>query len=660
VSKVFKYVQRQNLFTTLLTVVFLLAGLSIFSSVIGWKLLKDMQIAQVQLSRVNLPLVSVAHSMATQSANLALIAPQLIRIEDHESLGNSYRKIERNLNLMDSIPSRIRSLSGRYSSYSQINSVVLEIRQLFGNMHHALNRNLSNQLHRGQARDQFREKIKAMRSLIDAAIASQADRVIDQLDSFQQSGQSTFGRQTIEEIVALNFDNEVLFNLERRLTVLDGLAEFIDSNQTGESLRNAKSTIDFQIRIMVSDTTSLSSSAMQGSLGVSLSELYDLLASPDNLLVQQQKNITSLLELKEFDADLQESVFQLNSLTAALVTGVEEDTANQSRVAVDAAQFGTNILLGIVFLSLVVSTISIWVFIVRRIIWPLKELAVAMRSISRNESTIEILSYSMLELNEISIALRVFRDNSLALAQHQKSLQQSNAQLSRANQDLNTFVHVASHDLKSPLRNMRVLTDFIADEIKQGKLDEATDNLILLQQRITRLSILLDSLLKYTLADAPAGAVGRVNVRRLIKETFAMAEGHENFTLKLPVDLPICRAIESDLSSVFLSLITNAINHHDQKTGEIEIRFNEDRENYIFEVSDDGPGIDPEYHEQIFEILKTLKSRDEVEGSGVGLAHAKRLLESRGGSINVTSNPAFERGSRFVFYYYKPRAKSNV
>lgn len=659
-SKLFKFFQRQNLFTTLLTVVFLLAGLSVFSSVIGWKLLQDMQVAQVQLSRENLPLVSVAHSMANQSANLALIAPQLIQIEDSTRLENSYRQIERHLSLMETIPSGIGRLSQEHTSYNQINSVVLEIRDLFVNMNRALNQKLSNQLRRDQARDQFFEKIRAMRSLLDAAIASQADLVIDRLELFQQDGQSSFSKQSVEEIIALNFDNEALFKVDRRLTVLDGLAGFIDSNKTGESLRNAKSIIDFQLRLMVSDTTSLSSSAMQKSLGSSLSELYELLASTDNLIELQQKNITSLLELREFDTDLQESVFQLNNLTEALVTEVEEDTANQSRIAVNSAQFGTNLLLAIVFLSLAVSSISIWFFIIRRIIWPLKELAVAMRSISRNQSSVKILSYSMVELNEISIALRVFRDNSLALAQHQKSLQESNVQLSRVNQDLNTFVHVASHDIKSPLRSIRVLTDFIGEEIKMGELDEATDNLNLLRQRITRLSILLDSLLKYTLADAPPGVVSRVNIGVLIKESFVMVEGHQNFVLKLPKDLPVCRVIESDLSSVFLTLISNSINHHDLKSGEIEVRFNEDAKNYIFEVSDNGPGIEPEYHEQIFEILKTLKSKDEVEGSGVGLAHAKRLLESRGGSISVSSNPAFERGSRFVFYYLKPRTKSNA
>ena len=103
------------------------------------------------------------------------------------------------------------------------------------------------------------------------------------------------------------------------------------------------------------------------------------------------------------------------------------------------------------------------------------------------------------------------------------------------------------------------------------------------------------------------------------------------------------------------NLIGNAIKHHDQRqAGVVQIRAQE-QENYIeFQVTDNGPGIDSQYHARIFGIFQTLKPRNEVEGSGMGLAIVKKIIESRGGRIDIQSS--LGDGATFRFTWPKDSA----
>jgi signal transduction histidine kinase len=103
---------------------------------------------------------------------------------------------------------------------------------------------------------------------------------------------------------------------------------------------------------------------------------------------------------------------------------------------------------------------------------------------------------------------------------------------------------------------------------------------------------------------------------------------------------------------VFTNLVSNALKYHDHPdTGTVRVSCHEDRSFYTFSVSDDGPGIAPEYHERIFVIFQTLTSRDTLESTGVGLAIVKKIVEGQGGSIHVES--AEGQGARFVFTWPK-------
>ena len=102
-----------------------------------------------------------------------------------------------------------------------------------------------------------------------------------------------------------------------------------------------------------------------------------------------------------------------------------------------------------------------------------------------------------------------------------------------------------------------------------------------------------------------------------------------------------------NIEQIFTNLISNAVKYHDKASGMIEIGYQSNADLYEFWVRDDGPGIAPEYHEKVFQIFQTLQARDTIESTGIGLTIVKKIVEERGGTIWIESEPG--KGSKFIF-----------
>ena len=185
---------------------------------------------------------------------------------------------------------------------------------------------------------------------------------------------------------------------------------------------------------------------------------------------------------------------------------------------------------------------------------------------------------------------------------------------------------------------------------KGAPTEETLQNLTLLRGRSARLERLLESLLDYSRVGRKAGAVEAVDTRSLVSDIGEYLALAPKFSLECSPEMPVVRSPRAPLEQVFRNLISNARSHHDRPTGKIVVggRITEDGV-AEFSVEDDGPGIPGQYHEKIFEMFQTLKPRDEVEGSGMGLAIVRKTVENIGGRISVVSDPEKSRGSRFLF-----------
>jgi light-regulated signal transduction histidine kinase (bacteriophytochrome) len=224
-------------------------------------------------------------------------------------------------------------------------------------------------------------------------------------------------------------------------------------------------------------------------------------------------------------------------------------------------------------------------------------------------------------------------------------------ELKRSNKDLNEFAYVASHDLKAPLRGIMQLASWIYEDIEESASDETKTHLKLLQSRTARLEKLLDDLLIYSRVGNHLGNIEKIDVSESVQMIFQLLDPPEGFVLNLPAPLPIMTTLTTPLEVIFRNLIGNAIKHHDKTEGVITITAIEKDNFYEFFCENDGPPIAPQHYDQIFEMFKTLRPRDDVEGSGMGLSIIKRMLDYHGQKITVVS--AGERGVIFSFTWPK-------
>lgn len=237
-----------------------------------------------------------------------------------------------------------------------------------------------------------------------------------------------------------------------------------------------------------------------------------------------------------------------------------------------------------------------------------------------------------------------------------REVKERTAELTKRLSELDGFAYVTSHDLKAPLRAIDHLAHWIDEDAGALLPSPSREHLAKMRGRIKRMEKLLDALLAYSRADRYQYTVEQVDVTQLLDDIVRLVTPPEGFAVSAQPPLPVLRTQKVPLETVLRNLISNAIKHHDRRDGHVQVAVQEVGEFLEFSVSDDGPGIAPEFHERIFQIFQTLKPRDEVEGSGMGLAIVKKIIESRGGRIAVTSTPGV--GATFTFTW--PKRQTDV
>lgn len=248
----------------------------------------------------------------------------------------------------------------------------------------------------------------------------------------------------------------------------------------------------------------------------------------------------------------------------------------------------------------------------------------------RNESTIF--------LDRIRIQERMLRDY--------------NERLEAMNTRLDRFAYNVAHDLKSPLRAIQNLAEWIAEACEAQRLDELPEYLDLLRKRSARMETLIGGILAYSRAGHSDLPKEVVDVRQLLIDLMASEHPDAPCTLQLRDTLPRLKTQRPAITQVFSNLIGNAVKYAGRPGCAIEVSAEDLGAHIRFCVRDNGPGIDPKNHERIFEIFNVLDNTDIAHRSGIGLAIVKKLVEEAGCKVSIESR----LGAGAAFFFTWPKA----
>jgi len=230
-----------------------------------------------------------------------------------------------------------------------------------------------------------------------------------------------------------------------------------------------------------------------------------------------------------------------------------------------------------------------------------------------------------------------------------RELEEIASKLKVSNKELEQFAYVASHDLQEPLRMVTSFTQLLERRYK-GQLDEDADEYMgFIIEGSKRMKYLIDDLLEFSRLNTQAREFESVLLEITLEDVLRnlKASIKENNAQITHDPLPNIMGDQSQINQLLQNLIANAIKFHGDEPPEIHISTQQVGNEWIFAISDKGIGIDPEHQEQIFGIFKRLHTREEYEGTGIGLSICKRIVERHNGKIWVESEPG--KGSTFYF-----------
>ena len=241
--------------------------------------------------------------------------------------------------------------------------------------------------------------------------------------------------------------------------------------------------------------------------------------------------------------------------------------------------------------------------------------------------------------------------------QKAEELERITRDLERSNRELDQFAYVASHDLKAPLRGIANLTEWIEEDLGDQVTGDSREHMQLLKGRVHRMEGLIEGILAYSRAGRVREKPETVDVGQLLGETIELLAAPAETSIVVAPGMPVLQTERVPLQQVFLNLIGNAIKHTGKPGARIDVGTRYRTGCHEFSIADNGPGIPPQFHERVWQIFQTLAPRDKVEGTGIGLSVVRKIVEARGGSAWLESQPG--QGTTFYFSWPEhPRTTS--
>jgi signal transduction histidine kinase len=319
----------------------------------------------------------------------------------------------------------------------------------------------------------------------------------------------------------------------------------------------------------------------------------------------------------------------------------------------DTAAFVTAMFVGaglLVLFALVAAALTVRRVIVR----PIARLGADVRAVAGGDFERPVKASGPREISALGADVETMRERIVAevgaLRDAERALIEQAGELQRSNEELEQFAYVASHDLQEPLRKVASFTQMLERRYR-GQLDERADRYIeFAVDGAKRMQELINDLLEFSRVGRMSAPHGRVESGELVEQALGRLATplRETGGEVIADGLPAVTGDAGLLTGVFQNLISNAIKFRGDGPPRIRFAAERDGDFWHFTCTDDGIGVDDEYGERIFVIFQRLHTRDVYEGTGIGLALCRKIIEYHGGRIWLAPAEA-GRGARFEF-----------
>lgn len=225
------------------------------------------------------------------------------------------------------------------------------------------------------------------------------------------------------------------------------------------------------------------------------------------------------------------------------------------------------------------------------------------------------------------------------------SIKKIEKSLRLSNSELENFAYITSHDLRAPLRGIENLLNWIARDESDHLSEKSKNYFEKANQQTKRMNDLISGILSYSRLTTAENIKTLIDLNKVVNEVIEDEYISSAATINIGHSLPTISSCETQMKQLFYNLFNNAIKHNDKENTTIDVKFEETNSQYIISVEDNGPGIDKQYHDKIFQLFQTLQPKSKTNSTGVGLTIVKKIIDLHGGEITIDSQS--ESGTRF-------------
>ncbi len=262
-----------------------------------------------------------------------------------------------------------------------------------------------------------------------------------------------------------------------------------------------------------------------------------------------------------------------------------------------------------------------------------------------------IMNITFLTIGEEDFLLTVFEDITMRKLAEEK-LGDYTEQLREVNAELYQYAYAVAHDIRAPLRAIRNYADFLNEDLAGNLQEEQQEYLDNMVKSVNDAEKFVADLLELSRVGRREVHIEPIHLKQLVYDLEASLDLSENMKVNYPDDLPVVMGEHTLLKQIFLNLITNGLKFNQSAVKEINFTWQDVDSQYVeIRIQDNGIGIKPEYHEQIFRVFERLHTKQEYDGTGVGLAIVKKAVLKMQGQVQLESNAG--QGSTFIISLLK-------